>query len=83
MERVSYVAEVQAEQVLSSSALVGLLRFDGGRWSVQPLAVVPADSKAKPVQVGASALAARTAKRKVDTLAILKGFAGRLLRAKA
>lgn len=83
MERVSYLAEVQAEQVLSSAALVGLLRFDGGRWSIQPLAVAPADKKAKPIHVGASAFTARTTRRKADTLGILKGFAGRLLRAKS
>jgi hypothetical protein len=83
LDRLSYAAEIKAEHVLGSEALVGLLRFDGGRWTVQPLATAPADKKAKPVHVGASAYTARTTRRKVDTMGILKGFAGRLLRAKS
>lgn len=66
--------------VASSSACLGLLRWDAGRWLLQPLAV-QATVKKKPVIVhnGGLALESGSAK-KDDTVAVLRERAGRLLR---
>lgn len=73
--------------VAASSACVGLLRWDGGRWALQPLAV-RATVKRKPVEVhgGDWALgitdpkAAKAEARAGDAVAVLRERAGRLLR---
>lgn len=63
-----------------SKGLVGLLRFDGGRWSLQPVMV----DKGKPLprMVGTGLQAAR-AKARGGNLATLKERAGKLLRKKS
>lgn len=64
-----------------SAALVGLLRFDGGRWSLQPLAV---NKKKPPLRaVGSSLGAARGKKSKLGALPTLKERASKLLRKKS
>jgi len=83
MARVSYASVLKEDHVNRSSEMAGLLRFDGSRWSIHPLAVRTTGKTAEVVFTGQNAVSARTAKRKVDTLAVLRGFAGRLLRAKA
>ncbi|MFD8381468.1 hypothetical protein ACFV2X_23530 [Streptomyces sp. NPDC059679] len=73
--------------VAASSACIGLLRQDGGRWMVQPLAV-QATVKRKPVEVhgGDWALGitdpkvAKAEARAGDAVAVLRERAGRLLR---
>ncbi|MFI0731391.1 hypothetical protein ACH4S9_20740 [Streptomyces sp. NPDC021225] len=73
--------------VADSSACVGLLRWDGGRWALQPLAV-RATVKRKPVEVhgGDWALGitdpkvAKAEARAGDAVAVLRERAGRLLR---
>ena len=75
------LSALTVEHLKKAGALLGLLRFDGGRWRVQPLA---ADlGKAGWVGVGDGAFEAVTKKRKKDTLKILRERASRLLRKKA
>jgi hypothetical protein len=79
-ERISAISELQPAQVAGSAALFGLLRFDGGAWAVQPLAV--AGSKGPAFTGSGAAEPPKTGKKK-PTLAILRERAGRLLRKKA
>jgi hypothetical protein len=81
VSRMAGASELQAEHVAKSSALVGLLRFDGGHWSVQPLAVATAGKKG-PEYTG-SRMAEHLVKKKGATLATLRERASRLLRQKA
>lgn len=79
-ERVSGASELEPEDVAGSSALFGLLRFDGGAWGVQPLAV--ARGKETLFTGSGAATPPKTGKKK-PTLAVLKERASRLLRKKA
>lgn len=72
---------LQPEHLSRARRLLGLLRFDGGAWQVQPLGVEMA--KGQTACVGDNAYEAATKKRKQDTLAILRERASRLLRKKA
>ncbi|MDX3227895.1 hypothetical protein [Streptomyces sp. ME19-01-6] len=73
--------------VAASFACIGLLRWDGGRWMLQPLAV-QATVKRKPVEVHGGDWArgitdpkvAKTEARAGDAVAVLRERAGRLLR---
>ncbi|MTK03536.1 hypothetical protein [Micromonospora sp. CP22] len=73
--------------VSASSCCLGLLRFDGGRWLVQPLAV-RATVKGKPVEAHNGDWAEGVTDPKVakveaktgDAVAVLRERAGRLLR---
>jgi hypothetical protein len=73
-------SELRIEDLEGSKGLFGLLRFDGGGWQLQPLAVRKA--KGSEVFTGVSA-AAWSVKKKDQTLAILQERAGKLLRKKA
>jgi hypothetical protein len=75
-------AEVTPDEVGRSERMAALLRFDAGRWQVQPLAVGRGGKKAAVVANGQAAWEAVTAKKKKDTLGILKERASRLLRKK-
>lgn len=74
--------------VAASTECVGLMRWDGGRWAVQPLAV-RATVKKKPVEAHtgdwalgpADPKAAKAEARTGDAVALLRERAGRLLRA--
>ncbi|HKI31204.1 MAG TPA: hypothetical protein VKA46_05015 [Gemmataceae bacterium] len=79
-ERISGTSELQAEHVAGSTMLLGLLRFDGGAWAVQPLAV--AGPKGSIFTGMGAAEPPKTGKKK-PTLVILKERASRLLRKKA
>jgi hypothetical protein len=81
--RLSSASELTIEHVGNSSALLGLLRFDGGHWSVQPLAVALAGKKGGAQYTGSGAVAAIAPKKKGDVLAILQERASRLLRKKS
>jgi hypothetical protein len=76
-------AEVTPEVVGKSERMAALLRFDAGRWYVQPLAVGRGGKKPVVVVNGQAAWEAVSAKRKKDTLGILKERASRLLRKKS
>jgi hypothetical protein len=79
-ERISGISELQPAHVVGSKALLGLLRFDGGAWAVQPLAV--AGPKETVFTGSGSAAPPKTGKKK-PTLGILRERASRLLRKKA
>lgn len=80
LERLGPSAEVLPEHLAKATKVLGLLRFDAGRWSVQPLAVEGGKTSAF---VGQQAFEAATKKRKHDTLSTLRERASRLLRKKS
>lgn len=87
LDRLPACGPLTPQLVTGSSACVGLLRWDAGRWSLQPLAV-QATVKRKPVAAhnGDWALgptdpkAAKAEARTGDVVAVLRERAGRLLR---
>jgi hypothetical protein len=81
-ERLSSASELQPDQVKQSEALLGLLRFDGGAWGVQPLAVRLGGKKGGEAFTGSGAYAFVRG-GKGETLATLQERAGRLLRKKS
>jgi hypothetical protein len=82
-ERLPASSELASDHVAGSDALFGLLRFDGGAWSVQPLCVRVGGKKASEEYVGSGAQTVVSTRKKNDTLAILRERAGKLLRQKA
>jgi hypothetical protein len=83
VKRISKASELQPDAVKGSTGMLGLLRFDGGRWEVQPLAVARTGKGAGEVYTGSGILSASAGRRKGDTLEVLRERAGKLLRAKA
>ncbi|TDD38276.1 hypothetical protein E1286_36415 [Nonomuraea terrae] len=87
LDRLPSCGPLTPELVAASTACVGLLRWDAGQWSVQPLGV-QATVKKKPVAVhtGDWALgptdpkAVKAEARAGDVVAVLRERAGRLLR---
>jgi hypothetical protein len=82
-DRLSASSELSFDLIANSTGLFGLLRFDAGHWSVQPLCVSAGGKKPSDEYTGSGAQAAATTRKKNDTLAILKERAGKLLRQKA
>jgi hypothetical protein len=87
-DRAPVAGPLTPEAVAASAACVGLLRWDAGRFSVQPLAVeTTVRKKAVAVQAGAWAggttdkPGAKAEKAATDAAAVLRERAGRLLRA--
>jgi hypothetical protein len=86
-DRLSTCGPLTPELVAGSSACLGLLRWDAGRWSVQPFAVL-ATVKKKPVAVHTADWAQGPTDPKVvaaaakagDAVAVLRERAGKLLR---
>ncbi|GAA5196545.1 hypothetical protein GCM10023322_65750 [Rugosimonospora acidiphila] len=86
-DRLPACGPLTAELVAASTACLGLVRWDGGRWMVQPLAV-QGTVKRKPVAAhgGDWALGPTDAKvvkaqaKAGDAVAVLRERAGRLLR---
>ncbi|NUR70652.1 MAG: hypothetical protein HOU81_07510 [Hamadaea sp.] len=86
-DRISAASPITAELAASASAMIGLLRWDAGRWLVQPLAVETTVKK-KPVAVhsGDWAMgpsdpkAAKAEAAAGDAVGVLRERAGRLLR---
>lgn len=70
--------DLPVADIAGSKGLVALLRFDGGRWSLQPVMI----DKGKARMVGTSLQSAR-AKARGGNLATLKERAGKLLRKKS
>ncbi|WP_328425491.1 hypothetical protein OG470_17160 [Micromonospora sp. NBC_00389] len=87
VDRLPTAGPLTAELVAASSACLGLLRWDGGRWLMQPLAV-RATVKRRPVQAHNGDWAcgvtdpkiAKDEARAGDAVAVLRERAGRLLR---
>lgn len=77
--------EARSVAVRGSQAMIGLLRFDSGRWSVQPLGVRTKGKSGGDYFLGPPEPAKGSSKKKKDgdTLAILRERAGRLLRKKS
>lgn len=83
MNRVSSACGITAKDLSGTKALLGLLRFDGGQWTLQPLAAT-VGKQSRDVVAGQNAYEAATVDRKKgDTLAILRERASRLLRKKS
>jgi hypothetical protein len=81
IRRISSGSELQLSHIETSKSLFGLLRFDGGQWEIQPLAVVTDGKKPELLFTGGAASAARG--KKSPVLAILRERASRLLRKKS
>ena len=87
VDRLPSCGPLTADLVAASSACVGLLRWDGGRWALQPLAV-QATVKRKPAEAHNGDWAMGPTDPKVvkaearagDAVAVLRERAGRLLR---
>ncbi|MEV0145221.1 MULTISPECIES: hypothetical protein [unclassified Nonomuraea] len=86
-DRLPSCGPLTPQLVAASTACVGLMRWDGGRWSVQPLAV-RATVKRKPVEAGngdwalgpTDPKAVKAVAKTGDVVAVLQERAGRLLR---
>jgi hypothetical protein len=79
IERLGRLSAVTAEAIANSSELFGLLRFDAGRWAVQPLAVTVGK---KTIVTGQTAAKVLKSPPKTSTVGILQERASRLLRQK-
>ncbi|MFI7028008.1 hypothetical protein ACIBK1_04790 [Microbispora rosea] len=86
-ERLPGCGPLTPKLVAASTACVGLVRWDGGRWTLQPLAVqATVKREAVVVAIGDWALgptdpkAAKAEARAADAEAVLRERAGRLLR---
>ncbi|SDF99907.1 hypothetical protein SAMN05421505_10153 [Sinosporangium album] len=87
LDRLPSCGPLTPELVAASSACLGLLRWDGGRWLLQPMAV-QATVKRKPVALHTGDWAMGPTDPKVvkaeakagDVVAVLRERAGRLLR---
>jgi hypothetical protein len=85
-ERMADTIDFSGDDVGKSEKLVGLLRFDRGRWAIQPLAMVLGGKKPELVSAGfkgASAAAGGDAGGRDSALGTLRERASKLLRAKA
>ncbi len=84
-ERISPLSEITREAIAASTQIFGLLRFDAGGFSVQPLAIALQSAKAKPKTIFTGQTAADILKKppKTSTVAILQERASRLLRQKS
>lgn len=80
-ERISSLSELTPDALSKSTQLFGLLRFDAGQWSLQPLSTRKARGKTKLILSGGSASAILKKPPRTNTVAILQERASRLLRA--
>ena len=84
-ERLTDQLDFTGDDVARSEKMVGLLRFDAGRWALQPLSFAVAGKKPQVFTAGftgASAAAGGDAGGKDGALGTLRERAGKLLRAK-
>jgi hypothetical protein len=80
IDRLSASGPLTPEMVAAASACIGLMRWDDGRWLLQPLAVQTTVKK-KVVTVHSGQWAAGLEDKKTgDAVAVLRERAGRLLR---
>lgn len=82
IDRLPTCGPLTPKLVADSTACLGLLRWDGGRWSLQPFGVQKAaKKKTTAVHTGDWALDPKAAKSKTgDPVAVLRERAGKLLR---
>ena len=64
----------------AATDIIGLLRWEGGGWQLQPLALRGGGKLKAGIRLG-QGIAARVAKLKTETMALLTERASRLLRA--
>lgn len=74
--------DLRREDLAASAGIIGLIRFDGGRFTLQPLTAL---DKKKPVarMIGGGLAEGRGKRSKSDALRTLKERAGKLLRKKS
>lgn len=77
IERMSSMSQLTVDAIANSTELFGLLRFDAGRFSVQPLAIT---AKKKVIYTGQNAAKLMKNPPKSSTVSILQERASRLLR---
>ena len=75
--RLSDSSGITIDRIEKASAMIGLIRFDRGRFTVQPLAL-KSGNKAE-----LSGVPPQSLKSKDDTVAVLRERAGKLLRKKS
>jgi hypothetical protein len=87
LDRLPSCGPLTPERVASSSACLGLMRWDGGRWRLQPLAVQASAKRSRTaLHNGDWALGhtdpevAKAEAKAGDAVAVLRERAGRLLR---
>lgn len=86
VERMGDMHDLSLDDVDRSQKMIGILRFDRGRFAVQPLAVLTGGKKVEHLAVGssgASIAAGGDAGGRDSTLGILRERASKLLRAKS
>lgn len=76
-ERISSLSELNAEAIDKSTQIFGLLRFNSGHWSVQPLA---ATVRGKTIYTGKNAAKILRTSPKTSIVGTLQERASRLLR---
>ncbi len=76
-KRISSLSELNIETISKSSQMFGLLRFDAGQWSVQPLAVTV---QKKTIFTGQNAAKIIKSPPKTSVVGMLQERASRLLR---
>lgn len=79
-ERWPDTKDLLPSDIAGSAGIIGLLRFDAGRWSLSPLVIDK--KKASPRMIGTSLGEGRGLKSKMQSLATLKERASKLLRKK-
>ena len=86
IERMGDMHDLSLDDVGRSQKMIGILRFDRGRFAVQPMAVLTGGKKVEYLAVGssgASIAAGGDAGGRDSTLGILRERASKLLRAKS
>ncbi len=78
-ERISSLSELNLDIIAKSQQIFGLLRFDAGKWSVQPLAVAVKNKITSTGQTAASVIAKKDS-IKNSVVGILQERSSRLLR---
>ncbi len=81
-ERISPLSDITPQALKKSSQLFGLLRYDAGKWAIQPLSILGVNKKGKPelISIGISGHAIQKKPPRNNTVSILKERASRLLR---
>lgn len=78
-ERLSSLSELNLDIIAKSQQIFGLLRFDAGKWSIQPLAVAVKNKITSTGQTAASVIAKKDS-IKNSVVGILQERSSRLLR---
>ncbi|NKB18607.1 MAG: hypothetical protein HC770_12245 [Pseudanabaena sp. CRU_2_10] len=77
MERLSSLSAIANNDLVKSNQMLGLLRFDAGHWSIQPLFIT---NKSKRICPSQTAIEILNKSPETNKITILKERASRLLR---